>query len=102
MEGSLTVGDIEVCTNGAGVTVVGDLVTDLSIQELSRSWSLSRCLIPGLSTSIVPDTGGACKRYSPSAGSNKLLSVLADSSNGVGLITSKDHLECGLGAPRSL
>ena len=45
---------------------------------------------------------GACRRYSPSAGSTKLLSVLADSSNGVGLVAAKDRHELGLGAPLSI
>ena len=35
-------------------------------------------------------------------GSTKLLSVLADSSNGVGLVAAKDRHELGLGAPLSI
>ena len=36
-EGSLTVGDTEVHTKGVGLTIVGDLVIDLSIPEVLRS-----------------------------------------------------------------
>jgi hypothetical protein len=42
---------------------------------------------------------GVFNRYSPLAGLTKLLRVLADSLNGVGLGAARDLLVLGLGAP---